>query len=327
MLLNERTTALPRPDLGAVAMAYDLAASQRGFVGRRMFPVFPSALQAGTFPVIPAQAFLRLIETRRAMGAGYSRSDFQFEDDDFATREYGTEVALDDRRLQLYGAQFTAQLRAEQVSVRRGIDILLRDQEKRYAALATDTAKLPHQAVAHAWSDPDTATPHDDVEAVCAVIERYTGLTPNAVTLTKAAFRGVFKTKAFRDSDKYTRNIDTLPFEAKRRVLAEYFDVEEVLVAGGIVNLAQEGQDELLPGSIWPDDKVVVARIASDPLNLEEPCLGRTFRWTMENPDDQPVVEEYREEQIRGTVYRVRHDVDEKYMFPACAMVLTGVSA
>ena len=70
-----------------------------------------------------------------------------------------------------------------------------------------------------------------------------------------------------------------------------------------------------------------MARIATNPMDLEEPCIGRTFRWTAENPDDEPVVEEYREEQIRGNVYRVRHDVTEKYVFTACAMVLTNISA
>ncbi|MCB2187678.1 MAG: major capsid protein [Deltaproteobacteria bacterium] len=322
----DKDKALPRPDLGQVAMAYDLEASQRGFIGRELFPVFPSHLQSGTYPIIPAKAFLRQIETRRAMGAAYSRSDFTFTDGNFATKEYGTEVKLDDRRRALYGAQFTSQLQAEQVSVKRGMDILLRSQESRIAALATDTTKLPHEAVAQPWSDLDNATPHDDVEAAVDLIERVTGVTPNVVALTKATFRKVFKTKAFRESDKYTRNIDTLPFEAKRRVLAEYFDVDRVLVANAIVDTAQEGEKEFIPGPVWPEDKVLVCKAATQPENLEEPCLGRTFLWKAYTPS-LTVVSQYREEQISSDVFRVNHDTDECYVFTAAALVLTGVKA
>ena len=225
-MIRPNKDAFPRPDLGAVAMAHDLAASQRGFVGRIIFPVFPTALQSGQYTVIPAKAFLRLIETRRAMGAGYSRSGLETKEDDFATKEHGTEVPLDDRRLKLFGAQFAGRIQAEQLAVKRGIDILLRSQEVRYAAMATDTSELPTTAVTNGWFDQDNATPHDDVEAAVDIIERTTGVTPNAVVLPKATFRKIFKTKAYRDSDKYTRNIDTLPFEAKKQILADYFDVD-----------------------------------------------------------------------------------------------------
>jgi hypothetical protein len=326
MMQLAKDKAIPRPDLAAVAYAYNLEAPQRGFIGRSLFPVFPSALSASIYPVIPAKAFLKLYETARAMGAAYSRSEYQFTDGNFATKERGHETVLDDRMRKLYGAQFEADLMAEQVHTKRIVDVLLRQQEKDYAALATDTSKLPSHVVTTAWTDLDTCTPHDDVEAQVDAIEQVTGITPNVVALTKKMFRKVFKTKAFRDSDKYTRNIDTLPFAAKLRVLAEYFDVDQVLVANAIIDSAQEGEDDLIASPIWPDNKVVIAKAATNPLDLTEPCLGRTFYWTDEMPSGEPVVEQYREEATRGDVFRARMDTDECYVFTACAMVLTGIA-
>ena len=322
-----RSNAIPRPDLGFVAMEYALDTSHLGLIGRTMFPVFPTAVQSGKYPVVKAEAFLRLYETRRAMGAAYSRSDFEFEDKDFATTEHGHEQPLDDRRVKLFGAQFAAQLEAEQLTVKRGTEVLLRSQEKRYAALATDTSKLPHAAVSTAWTDLANADPKEDVEKASQAIEDITGLTPNVVALPKNLAKLVFKTAAFRESDKYTRNVDTLSFDAKRQVLADYFDVDRVLISNAIVDTSKPGEAALNISPIWPVDRLTVARVATNAMDLEEPCIGRTFRWTAESPTDEPVVEEYREEQIRSTIFRVRQDTAELYVFKAAAYVLTGARA
>jgi hypothetical protein len=44
--------------------------------------------------------------------------------------------------------------------------------------------------------------------------------------------------------------------------------------------------------------------------DIMQPCVGRTFLWTADSPSNA-VVEEYREEQTRSDVYRVRHNVSE----------------
>jgi hypothetical protein len=49
--------------------------------------------------------------------------------------------------------------------------------------------------------------------------------------------------------------------------------------------------------------------------------LGRTFIWQADSPS--PVVtEQYRDEAVRGDVFRVRHTRDEKVFDPYCGLLL-----
>ena len=59
-----------RPDLGVEFEEFDLLAAQQGFIGLQMLPVYPTEVQSGNFPVIPAEALLAERETALASGAG-----------------------------------------------------------------------------------------------------------------------------------------------------------------------------------------------------------------------------------------------------------------
>ena len=60
--------------------------------------------------------------------------------------------------------------------------------------------------------------------------------------------------------------------------------------------------------------------------DLREPCLGRTFLWTADSPQNI-VTEQYREEQSRSTIYRVRHSVDEAFVFTGAGYLLSNITA
>jgi hypothetical protein len=75
----------------------------------------------------------------------------------------------------------------------------------------------------------------------------------------------------------------------------------------------------------------MLARVAvtDDP---QEPCIGRTFMWTGDGPDAvgtaealAVIVEEYREEKVRGTVFRARNNRDIEMMYPQAGHLLQGV--
>ena len=71
---------------------------------------------------------------------------------------------------------------------------------------------------------------------------------------------------------------------------------------------------------------MLLARISSGGQDLKEPSLGRTFIWEEDAPG-MIVTEQYREEQTRSDVYRVRQNTDECIQFAGAGYIVTGVTA
>jgi hypothetical protein len=61
--------------------------------------------------------------------------------------------------------------------------------------------------------------------------------------------------------------------------------------------------------------------------DIREPCIGRTFHWAQDGSSIGGTVEQYREEQTRSNVIRVRHDVDELIILPAAGHLLANITA
>lgn len=80
-------------------------------------------------------------------------------------------------------------------------------------------------------------------------IQKATGKKANTVLLSKDSYDAIMKNTAFLDAVKYTN----FPSEsALRSKLAEWFDVDQVIVADAINNTAKEGQTDSLD-YIWTD--------------------------------------------------------------------------
>ena len=62
--------------------------------------------------------------------------------------------------------------------------------------------------------------------------------------------------------------------------------------------------------NIWDYEYAALIKTASGQ-DITEPCVGRTFLWTEDSPTN-PIVEEYREENRRSDIFRVRHNVGEQ---------------
>jgi hypothetical protein len=65
-------------------------------------------------------------------------------------------------------------------------------------------------------------------------------------------------------------------------------------------------------------------RVSSGGPDLREPCIGRTFLWTADSPQNI-VTESYREEQTRSDIYRVRQYTDEAFVFTGAGYLLSNI--
>jgi len=314
-----KSGAVLRQDLGQVAYEYALEASLRGLIGLTLLPIFETPVQTSNYPVITKESLLALPDTKRAARSAYGRSDWEFDDGSFACKEFGWEEPVDDTEAALYRNFFDAEV----VATQRATSILLRNQEKRIADKLTSTSTFGTHNVSVKWDVPATAVPKTDVRDAKQTLLNATGLEANAFICSKTTFDNILMTAQFLEATKYTNAALLETFEVQKKLVALFLGVDQVLVGNAIYNGGKKG-GTFSATAIWPDAKGIVARIATEPQNLKEACVGRTFLWTEDSPQNL-VTEQYREDQTRSDVYRVRHNVDECFVFQGAAYLMSGL--
>jgi len=296
--------AIYRPDLGQAVMEF-YETDITDFIGLQVMPLFPTAVQAASYPVIPKEALLKLFDTNRAPRAKYKRDDFEYERGKFATSEQGWEEPVDDSERSLLDQE--APGTADIVATKRAMSMIMRNQEKRIADLLFNTTNFTDHAVTVKWNTPATAAPIDDVKDGIASFRTACGMKPDALIISYQTMLDLKVCDQVVDQIKYTfPGIDIMNMGANQ--LAQLFGVPRVLIGGGVYDSAGKGIDSTI-ADIWNDDYAMLVKIGNG-RDIMQPCVGRTFLWTADSPGNA-VVEEYREEQTRSDVYRVRHHVSE----------------
>ena len=314
-----------RPDLGGSFEAFSLDANRQGFIALRVLPVFEAAKASGNFGKIPLEQLLQNRDVERAPGTGYARGKFTFQPDTYATVDRGAEEPVDDNEAELYRDYFDA----EQMAANRARDAVLLAQEKRAATLlfnaTTWTGSSLTTAITNEWDDYDNATPIADVEAACRKVWTGSGLWPNALILNRLVFRNLRLCAEIIDRiTSMGAGSPAKPSDITAQMLAQCFDLEEVVIAGGSKNSAAEGQTASV-AQIWSNEYAMVARVARTN-DLREPCVGRTFHWSDDGSEIGAVMETYRDETVRSDIVRARHQVGEKVHYAAAAHLLSNIT-
>lgn len=315
------STTFERPDLGTSFSEFAYAAESFGFVGMQCMPPMPVGQQSAKFSRVTVESLLKDADTLRAPGGGYSRDEWEFEQDSYATNEYGHEVPLDDRERRIYaytGMDF------DQIAADRARDIVIRAQEKRIADLVQDSGGalgVATTASTAKWDVPASATPVTDVLTAHDTFKAQCGMLPNALVITDKQLRKLKLIDEITDLLKYSGYDD--PKVASLSMLAALFELERVIVAGAVRNTADAGQAASF-GNVWDDTKAVLLRIPRSMDLKMDPGFGRCLYFSLD-VGQEGVAEQYRSEERRSDIMRFRIDCDEKVLYTACAHILTGV--
>lgn len=326
MPIPSSSLATQRPDIAQSLEEFDLLAERQNFVGNRVLPFFGVGSQAGNFGKIPLEQLLQNADTKRAPGSGYARGSFQFETATYATEEHGWEEPIDDRERQMFAEYFDAQV----LAANRAMGYVLRNAEKRIADAVFNTTTWTGASlttgVTNEWDDSANATPIDDVEAAVQKVWDNSGLWPNALIVNRKVFRNLRNVDQITDRIAASGAGDRIKAsDVTAEMLARVFDLDQVIVAGGAQNTAAEGQSASI-SSIWSDEYAMVARVATNPADFREPCIGRTFHWAGDGSSEDGRVETYRSEERRADIVRVRHDVDEVILYPQAGHLLSNIT-
>jgi len=313
-------TTVARPDLGAIAYEYMEKGGDRGFICLDLLPVLDVREESGNYPKIPIEALLKLPSTARAASGAYNRDAWEFELGNYNCVENGIEEPVEDSEARKYSRYFDA----EEIAVQRGVDILLRTQEARVATKVFNTSNITATAdVTIAWGTAATAVPRANVMAGKLAMRAASGLDPNVVAMSRKVFDTLMMTAEVTAAFRYTNPIEIGGYDAQKRLMAQYFGVDRVLVAGAVKDGAKKGQSYSL-SDLWDDEYVGLFKVSNGGPDLRDPCLGRTFLWTADSPQNV-VTETYREEQTRSNIYRVRQNTDEAFVFTGAGYLLGNI--
>lgn len=311
------SSSIQRPDLGAAYEEFDLMAHMQGFVGLRLFPQTPVALQAANFSKVSLEHLLNDgRNVKRAPGSGYARQDWQFEQDNYSADERGAEELMDDRERAAYG--YTG-IRFEQIASDRAVSALLRDLEIEIQAIVQDatTYASATTGVTTEWDTHASATPVADVLAARERFKVAGGVYPNTIVMSSKVFSNVIQTAELQDYIKYGGSaID--PTMVGVEGLAQVFQIANVVVAGAVKNTANAGATASL-ADVFDDEWVTLLQVAQTD-DLRSMTFGRTFSW------QDLVIEMYRDETVRADVLRARMDLDVKVIHSELIQILSNIT-
>lgn len=336
--MPSNSSTLGRPDLAVLLEDFDLEMDRRGFIGQRLMPRFDSAVVAANAEKIKLAQLLKNHDTARNADGSFKKADWDFEPWNFNCIENALEGRIDRQKAKIFSRYFDA----EAVSTMMTQDAIIRAQEKRIAAKVFNTTTYAtavttvagevtvagntiaagiYKNAANAgvkWSVYATSTPIYDVLLAQLQVYAASGLWPDTVAMTKETFKHLKQNASIIDRIKYTKDPDTMTTAD----VAAAFDIENVLVAGGTKNSADEGATAT-PTGIWDKTKVWVGKVAKKLDNPWDPGIGRTFYFT--GNADENSVETYYDNARDGDIVRVRHTTDENVMYSAAGFLLTAV--
>lgn len=319
------TTLGLRPELGTEFAEFQLMTQKRGLIAYRALPVIDVPVQSAPFPRLPIEELMKRQSAARADDGAYSRSKMSFTSDNFNCVEYGLEEPVDRREAAIYKNWFPA----EQTATARCINALMTEAELRVAGKLFNSTTWSGSSlttgITNEWDDFANADPVGDVIAAAKKVYQNCGTKPNALIINWRTFMnlkncdGIIDRVAAQGAGKPT-GLDDID----EATLARVFGLKYLLVGAGSYNSAKEGQTAVM-SPIWSDEYAMVCCVPESP-DLKEACIGRTFHFTEDGSQIGGMVEVYEDKPKSAIVVRVRHDVDEKVIYPEAGHLLSNIT-
>lgn len=139
----------------------------------------------------------------------------------------------------------------------------------------TGVASAPSNVQTIQWSDQANGDPIGDILAGQSVVLQNTGFKPNVLVLTWPVYQALRTNPLIIDRIKYTT--PTFSGTINRQLLAELFDVEEVVVSEAVYNSAAQGQTASMQ---FIAGKTALLAYRPRAPGLMTPSSGYLFNWS-----------------------------------------------
>lgn len=301
----ESTSVVLRADLQALAQEFDAETAALRFIGKRVAPIFESAVADGQYPIMNRETFKKPVNTNRAEDGSYNRIVGEFGSGSYNCEDHGLEYRIDDRRRRRYARFFDAEKAATRILRYQ----MLMSHERRVAA-AYAAGGFTNTNVATAWTTTATAAPLDDIATGINAICDACGCAQEelSIIIPRVDFTEMLQTTQVIDKLKYTYP-GIQPALLRPAQVASMLQIKQVIIASGAYDTTEEGIAETM-AMIWTAGVMYIALFCEEKEDLEVPSAARTIVWTADAPE-LPVVESFREDKTRSDIVRMRDDTDE----------------
>jgi hypothetical protein len=154
---------------------------------------------------------------------------------------------------------------------------LLLNQEVAFATLATNASLVTNNTTLSGtskWSDYSNSDPRAAVDAAKETVQQSIGEFPNCLLLPRAVYRTLRNHPRILDAFKYTQNGARSMITGEQ--MAEYFDVEEVIIPAPLKQTSAEGEADALT-YIWGNNALLFYRPRRPGLRV--PAFAYHFLW------------------------------------------------
>ena len=279
---GRRLTQNVSPVLTNMAMSYLPGLTQ--FVARRVFPRVTVNAPTGVYNVLPRGDFLRPVVKKLANNEAAPIGGFNFDQDVYDTAEYGIAANWTDRDLvkaNVGGIGAAGLIRAKVLYVTiqslLGLEIdtanIIRTAAN-WAGSVTGVAAAPGAGQTLQWSNP-ASDPIGWVKDIVLAQSLATGFPINKAIIPPAVIRQLTEHPDFIDRVKYGGN-NGRPAQVSMEAIQDLLGIPEIIVPGGVVNLAEEGLADQIDW-IWGKD--MWFGHTPDSPSMEMPSAGYHFAW------------------------------------------------
>lgn len=298
-----RTTYVD-PLLTNISVAY----ANESYVFDRLFPRVNVPKETGIYFVKDKENLRAPADARRSELSRANRVSNTLSEATYTLTERSLETPISDRVMKNASDPF--QPKSNAVNLVTDKLMLNAEKELQTLLLASGAPSLDENS---SWSTISTDIA-GHVRTGRNSIQKNTGKKANTVVIGKPALDVLMTNTAFLDSIKYTTIVNESNL---RSAIAQWFDVQTVLIADAIENTAAEGLTDVLD-YIW-GDTVVLAYVAPTP-SIDTPSAGYTL--TLEGGR---YVDEWYEQEIKTTFVRANDFFSTEIVDPNAMYILTDV--
>lgn len=268
------------PVLTSIAQGF----KQNTLVGAKLFPQVNVGLRAGNIITFGKEEFMQYSGLVRAPGGATRRMQVGYSGSPFALVDYSLEGSLPIETMQEAQANdngFSIDIAG--IMIKKTLGIMNLRLEIAQATLATTLANYGANnrttlSGTSQWSDyTGVSTPAAVIETAKEQIRSQTGKRPNVMVLGPVVFARLRQHPQIRDYIKYANREVATP-----EILAEFFGVQEVVVADGI-----QATDAGVFSDIWGKHAILAYTDMDSVANMGAPTFGYTY-----NLGGYPLVEE-----------------------------------
>lgn len=298
MAVNAPRSTTSREDLAAAYHEFDPSAA--GYIADVVMPTLSVRKRKGDYAVVPREAYLQRIDTKRSPGSETSTSQWSPESADWTLVEYAHKGFVEEVQKEDYEDR----LELEEVETIRSSRIIHTDREIDTASLLFNETNFPVSGgsakgttVANAWNTANGA-PLDDIAGGITFLEDNYGIDSPDLIINRQNHRNLSLNDQIRASilDMYGAvKPGILPLDQ----LATILNVGRVIVAGAgtVYNSAKPGQPAEM-AKIWSDTYAMLCKIDGG-RDTQLPSIGRTFKlsdrseglaidsWYQEDPEGE----------------------------------------